>query len=327
MSAYRHKFIDMLAAASEHSHGTSFFLLMKRTVLGSGGNDFGIYPRIAQPCQGGETRMYSKTHPKECTQPHNSKPGDLYAPFPDGRPEAISFPMGGLENDESGDKVLRYIFSDNSPFIKGHGGSYNVRFLTKGKNKYAYGVVIGVNHLKVDPTIMISAINTYKSVRSGYFTKLLELGMPEDQALAALFLNGGSAGYIQQTNEYHFPAVFSARRYFEKKPHDLSGGYYCDRTDYNRTYVSDIWLGDVDKGGIIWSDAMEKASGKEHKTNSWGGFEPIVVTPEEFVKAATKVFADALTNEQEVVEEPYKYRDATGKELPHPLKAAIKKAA
>lgn len=309
--------IAILDSMSRHATGISFILMMHHK-----GDDYSYHPRFGQPCQGGETRKYSKTH-TDCTQPHNSKPSDLYHPFPLGNPSAISFPLRGIGNASSeNESFFSAMFSDKSPWIEGFGSKSNVQILRDDK-KLPYGVIIGVKNLNVDPTVMINAIQMLRNSEGESFNKLVEAGLSDNEALAVLMLNGNQSGpYINKTQEYYFCPVFSARRFFGQKPNDLSGGYYSDRTDYNRTYVQDVFLADPEDNGIKWEKAMAAELGVTVNKNDWGPLQ--APSFKAFVAAAKSVLAKALENEGPLTNKPYVYRDAQGntpnvEEVPKPV--------
>ena len=313
--------IAILDSMSRHSSGISFILMMEHDVpkransysSGTTRKDYSYHPRFDQPCQGGETRKYGSTHP-DCTQPHNSKPGDLHHPFPAGRPSAISFPLSGVEYASADNEAyFNAMFSKNSPWIKGFGSPDNIRLLRNDKN-LPYGVIIGVKNLNVDPTVMINCIQMLRNSEGSSFNKLVKDGFTDNEALAVLMLNQGCAGpEVRLTSDYYFCPVFSARRFFGQKPNDLSGGYYSDRTDYNRTYVQDVFLADPEDNGIKWQDAMAAELGL--KPDKYG-YSPVTApSTEAFVKAAKAVFAKALENEKPLTNKPYQYRDASGNVL------------
>ncbi len=305
--------IPILASIAEHASDTSFVLMMEHKVKGhhgdseSGYKDYSYHPRFSQPCQGGETRKYA-SHNRKCTQPHNKKPTDLFHPFPEGKPSAIAFPlMGKNMGDPNNIEFFNAVFSNASPWFKGFGGRHNVQFLNNSLGQ-PYGVIIGVKNLDVDPTIMISAIQLIRNSSAGAFHKLKANGFTDNEALAVLMLNNGDSGqYLYKTGEYYTSPYFSARRFFEQAPNDLSGGYYSDGADYNRTYCMDVFKADKEDGPLIWFDAMTKELGI---TGAWGA---TPVDQEKFFVAAKKVLKEAWDKEGPLTNKPYQYRNASGR--------------
>ena len=311
--------LTILEAVASKASGINFTLMMsKECGYGSrteGYLDYSFHPRFNQPCQGGETRKYSCIH-DDCTQPHNEKPSDLAAPFPDGRPEAIAF--AGLddldeldldassENQKDRKELFKFMFQSNdSPWINKLGGVGNIR-------KISGGLIIGVNHLEIDPTVMINAINTYRSVCGENFVKLIEKGMTEHEALLTLMLNHNSIEYLYNTYDYYFPNPCSVRRFFEGKPNDLSGGTYSERADYNRTYIAEVFgvdHRDDASFGLDWNDNPFRSK-IETSEAYWDG--PKINDLDQFVGVVKEMFAHYLKNEPEVVDHPYVYRDDSG---------------
>lgn len=312
----RDQHISMMQSLSRHAKGISFILLMEHSVQGHGRyddwayKDYSIHPRFSQPCQGGETRKYESHNPGDCTQPHNSKPSDLFHPFPDGRPAAISFPLKGhKKTDKNRSEFLWRMISVDSPWIEGFGDPSNVDFLINDDG-LTYGYTIGVKHLDIDPTVMINMINTISSLTSENYFVLLKHGLSHWEAVAVLMLNMSQITHVYPTSTYYFPSLFSAKRFFGQKPNDLSGGFYSDRTDYNRTYIADVFLGEESEGCKYWDETIKAKIGVT-------GYSPSVTTAQ-LAKAAKEYFAEQLASE-EIVIAPYVYRDAYGNEHPVPI--------
>lgn len=311
----RYTYLQIMHSVSRHSSGTSFILLMEHSVQGHhisdrDYKDYSIHPRFNQPCQGGETRKYESHNPGDCTQPHDRKPTDLFHPFPDGRPSAISFPLSGHKVvDKNEDAFLRACISADSPWLKGFGGVGNVEFLTNDKG-LAYGYLIGAKNLDIDPTVMINMINSIKGVNTKDYSILRSNGLTHWESVAVLILNRGSITHVVETCTYYHPALFSAKRFFYQQPNDLSGGFYSDRTDYNRTYIADVFLGEESEGCKYWDEEIKKKLGIE-------GYCPTVST-DDLAEAAKEYFAEQLAAEQIVIA-PYVYRDTRGNEHPLPI--------
>lgn len=306
--------MPMLEKISRMGTGTGFTILMEYEGHHGIDKDYAIYPRFDQPCQGGDMRRYSSVHGDLATQPHNPRPGDLSQPFPAGKPSAIAFHTLLGKGDQFRDIVFDAVTSDTSPWRKGFGSNANV-LPYRDKKGHVEGFIL--KSLDVDPTVMVNMVyilNTlrYSEVFARNFNDLMNEGLSQNEALAAMMLNGFQITRISATDTYRYPPVFSARRFFEQKPKDLSGGLYSEGADYNRTYIQDVFLGSKDEGGIVWLSAMTKKLGKSN------GF-----TIQEFVKAAKEVFDEALQNEPELTADDtkYVYRDATGAVLPYPKRA------
>jgi len=322
--------LNIVKDTIKHRQGTGFVLVMEHKVQGHtdapGVNpniiDYSIWPRFNQPCQGGELRKYEVTHPGECTQPHNRKPSDLWTPFPDGKPSAIAF--NPFCTSAAGDELVKAATSEKSPWLKGFGGPQNIELL-KANDGHINGILI--KRLNVDPTVMVNLIQFLKQGYGPQYAMLVKAGLTEVQAMAAVMLNRGSVTHASGTYDYYFPKIFSARRFFEGKPRDLSGGLYEDRTDYNRTFVQDVFSpGPKRKGGIVFRNALlDKGIPDPHnylvQTSA-----PIDV----FVKACQEIFFEAMCNEPIIEDEPYEYLTENGRPGPLPVMgtpyAEVKKA-
>lgn len=190
--------------------------------------------RENQPCYG-ELRKYESTHPGECTQPHNPKPGDLHAPFPVGTPIALALRF--LSTPSKDNNVwLEYLFGSESPWRNGIG---NVEFIRRDGN--IAGMIM--NDTKIDPTVLVNALKQVNSlgVKSDSFTRLLELGLNMDEAILLRLICDPEKGF-QRVNTYSMPKLFSLKRYFGKNPLDLTGGTLFDRIDYNRTDMGNVFM-------------------------------------------------------------------------------------
>lgn len=309
--------LSILEGIADQASGTNFTLMMTKEVgYGSSKHnhiDYSFHPRFNQPCQGGETRKYSCIN-EDCTQPHNEKPGDLAAPFPDGTPSAIAFARLDelddldIKSDASKDRarLFKFMFqSDSSPWIGRLGGVSNIK-------KIDGGLLIGVNNLMIDPTVMINAVNTYRSISGENFVKLIDHGMTEHEALLTLMLNQNSITTLNSTYDYYFPNPCSVRRFFEGRPNDLSGGTYHDRADYNRTYIADVFAVDFrddQSCGLDWDDNPFRQKIKVKDTGYWS--HPIEDL-NQFVGVVKEMFAHYRENEPEIVDHPYVYRDDSG---------------
>jgi len=313
--------LPILEAVSRGGSGTGFTILMEYPGKHSNATykDFGIFPRFGQPCQGGDMRRYDKTHPGKATQPHNARPGDLSQPFPEGIPSAIAFHNLKPYASKRLNAFLEDLFADDSPWRAGFGSRSNVLFYEDDEENYIGWIL---KDLQIDPTVLVNLLgfmNSFMAHSKKPYLDLIAEGLTKQEALAVLMLNGGQSHYIAHTDSYRFPPVFSARRFFEGRPNDLSGGTYRDGADYNRTYVQDVFLGDKAKGGIVWNSAATKI-GSDLGIQTTGG-----MTVKQVAQIAKEVFAKGLAEEPELTEDDvkYVYRDAMGTVLPYP-EAALK---
>lgn len=272
-------------------HGIHFALCMKHDK--STGTDYSYHQRSDQPCYG-ELRKYKSTHGDECTQPDNRKPGDLHHEFPDGIPYLVGTRFSFTPTVET-DRLFQAVFlSTKSPWKKGLDDPRVV-----SENGHSVGLIMGCS---VDPTVMVSAFNFFKSkyMDAKSFARLVDLGMKKEYALAVLLLNGGGGqsvfDKIAPTYDYYFPAVFSARRFFNQEPKDLSNGLFKDRVDYNRTLLQDVFRSDKSEKGLVWAKACKQSGIVKGEINPYD-LKKSHLKDEELVEKITKMFDEALAND------------------------------
>lgn len=308
-SSNQHMFpmLEMISRVGAQ-HGIGFTLLMEYPGKHECHKDYAIYPRFGQPCQGGDMRRYGK----KSTQPHNERPNDLSQPFPEGTPSAIAF--HNLFKNQTGLQtgLFEALVSDDSPWRKGFGGRQNILTYL---NPEGHPIGYILKSLQVDPTVLVNGVNFLNTLDGGgwkNYSILIDAGATPNEALCILMMNGqGVLSSIVETWDYRHPPVLSARRFFEGRPNDLSGGTYANGADYNRTYVQDVFLGDPKRGGIVWKNEMTK------RTSG------MTLTPKVFVDVSRELFAEAIHNEPPIIDEPYVYRDDSGEILPYPKAALV----
>lgn len=231
-----------------------------------------VFQRPNQPCQGGEMRKYEKTHPGDCTRPKDPRPGDLTMPFPDGTPEAVSvhFNMVRPHADDTipvsyygatikpgWTEFLTALYGPNSPYIKGFGSPENVELLYEGD--HPHGILF--KDTSFDPTVFVNSLqflNTMKAVYPVYM-KYRNAGFTEAESLLFMMLCNSDVedGYVMGTYPYYFPVNASFRRILEGKPHDLSGGTFRDRFDYNRPQVQSLFAAGKNEHGVTLKRELE----------------------------------------------------------------------
>ena len=277
----------------------------------------GEFPRQNQPCYG-ELRKYEKTHKGECTQPGNHKPGDLHSPFPDGTPIGLVVPFPRITKTVKTDRVFRAMFSKDSPWYIGF---KDVSFFNITDSDRIGGVII--DNMEIDPTVLVNALKTLQSFQSPQvvddFCDLVDNGLTENEALAVIMLNGSGSilNGVQPTGGYKAPTQFSAKRFFNKTPNDLTGGVLRDRIDYNRTDMHKPFWGESTEGAINWQVEASKAGAPK-----FTGY--AAIKPEEkearraefvksFVSAAKVVFETAIKNEKDPEIKPFNWTTTSGK--------------
>lgn len=235
------KFYPAMCDVIRASTGINFTLLMEKDVgacYRDKRTDVSIFPRWNQPCYG-ELRKYKSTHPDECTQPNNGKPGDLWHPFPDGTPVAVGTKFNHRPSEAS-DALLRFVFSGNSPWLSGIGDPQLVE---------VGGHIVGVlmRDTRLDPTVLVNLFNNVKSLlllsdNPRTFMKLVEGGFSEAEAIATILATRTPLVSVSQPDGYYTTQRLSLRRIVEQKPRDLTGGTLRDRFDYNRTELENVFM-------------------------------------------------------------------------------------
>lgn len=270
--------------------------------------DKGEFVRQNQACYG-ELRKYEKTHPGECTQPHNPKPGDLHSPFPEGTPLALLMPFNRMGNHTGDtDAVAELLFSEKSPWVSGFGKT------TFFKNDHGnlHGIII--NDLNIDPTVLVNLFKTMQQVMQPQAAKnivdLINEGLEPYEAIAAMMLNSGNYSYgALAVPAYTQSTQFSAKKFFTQRPNDLTGGVLRDRIDYNRTDMHKPFWGNLEDGGIDWTAELVKAGLPKYTYSS----KSPGITISDFVPKVKDIFKKALDNEPDPVIEPFNWKTTSGK--------------
>lgn len=203
-------------------HGRSFVIVTEDEKKG-----IEYHPRQNQPCWG-ELRKYEKSHPTRCTQPSVHKPGDLHAPFPDGKPIGLAI---GVSNQWYSYRLrlckdhLEFLLGEDS--IHKHGiGKTEVLYDDKG-----YPDAIYFDGLNVDPTILVNFLRTMSSsYETDTIKSYMDAGLTRKEAMVINRINGGT----NLANGYAGVGYNSVRRIYRSSPHDFSGGTMEQRVDYNR---------------------------------------------------------------------------------------------
>lgn len=253
--------------------------------------------RNNMPCYG-ELRKYESTHKGECTQPSNYKPGDLHFPFPkEGKPIAVRV---GFNNATP--TALEYWFGKDSPWL----GHIVDDIQIEGKQ-------VQINNMAIDSTVMVNAFKTCTTncKNIDQIEALIKEGLSVREALAATLLNSMHLlkQGIYQADNYSTAANMSLKRILSGKPKDVTGGNFCDRVDYNRTNLADVWSYHV--GAVTtnwWGPAMKAAgavpySGRIIQDADWNKMAEMI----------KKVFADRLKVEEEPTNELFIWKTTSGK--------------
>jgi hypothetical protein len=231
--------------------------------------DISFHPRERQPCWG-ELRKYEKTAKGECTQPSNSKPGDLWHPFPAGKPIAFAVDLTTFRGnvwDENTDAIMKFLLDETrSPFRR---GLRQVSFI-----KNSAGRICGfyMNNLAIDATVLVFMLRQVASLLANakYFVEYVNAGLEEGYALALIFANRylpfRTHGIYGTT---HFPPSIS--RLIKGNPRDLTGGTMDNRVDYNRTLIDELWKSNTPVS--IYDNALKMGLPSSMKTGQTGDYE------------------------------------------------------
>lgn len=144
-------------------------------------------------------------------------PGDLKYRFPDGKPVAFAktYPRSVY------DSPMTDLILNDSPFRSGLPSKENIHMTPRG---------LILTDLSVDSTVFIQALGQlqYMSVMGPKILSVI------DDPMDALFLSYLFYGY-------QHPISIDVQRFYEKNPHDLTGGKLSERYDYNRKILHEIF--------------------------------------------------------------------------------------
>lgn len=265
--------------------------------------------REKQPCYG-ELRKYESTHKGECTQPINPKPSDLRKPFPGGTPTSLMVPFGqyfreyfDYDPSEKTDVIFKALFSEDSPWVSGFGKSWE---FVKQDN-FIYGVKFDPESL--DTTVLVNSFKTFYGLMNKVddFLQLRSMGMTPNEVLCTLILNGMSPTLgVSTADTYCVNPNFSFKRFFNKQPNDLTGGYLKDRVDYNRTNMADPFKCDVKT--TTWYNLLKdrlEVYGKRGYTRR--------EFPDNFVNIVKDAIQEAMDSEPEPLMTKYIWKTTSGR--------------
>lgn len=227
---YHKYYIGMMHTIVNTLKGTSFVLAV-RDKFGS----IGFYPRTSQPCYG-EMRKYQNKNSNhkqavahgDLAKSGKQKPTDLYCPFPSGEPEMIGFYVRAwnvvTEADQKYLPIINFLFSDQSPWIKGFGSSKAVELVWKDKK--LNGFVVKTSD--IDPSVLVQMLWTFRHSSIQNFQNFLDAGASMKEACLLILPQGGGYG----------PKKCDLKRFFQADPRELSGGTLREGGDYARSWSS-----------------------------------------------------------------------------------------
>lgn len=260
--------------------------------------DISFHPREHQPCWG-ELRKYERDYPGQCTEPKKEKPGDLHHPFPAGKP--IGFASLITTNKSAGspeqDTFYKDIFNHKvSPWAPGL--TDKIEFI-----KGTTGKIVGIwtPDLHVDPTVFVNLLRYvgYGAGAARNYELYLEHGMTKTEALATMKLASG-------TNSLYYleASGYSLSRFLLKSPRDLSGGYFDDRVDYNRTMQDEIFFCGPEMKKTSYSKLLQK-----YKLNTLVSFG---IDMKDFVERVRAFYSEALPLEDKPVRPLFIWKKSNG---------------
>lgn len=259
--------------------------------------------RSSQPCYG-ELRKYERTHPGECTQPKDSRPGDLRHPFPTGNPVEIY--INTTMSSTGPNDLTEYALSNESPFAK---GLKDAKMICS-ENGVRKGVLISAD---IDPTITVNFfknINKYssRSILAKGYSLLKDAGFSYDEVLLFGYLNDTNPmTQISIPNGYTTPTQVSVKRFLGKNPKDLTGGLLSQRVDYNRKSMHEIFQYD-DNSLMNWYTFCTKEKGLK----AWSDGTPLMNFTQ--LSSIYREFLDyRLKNEVDPVDTVYQWTTTSGK--------------
>lgn len=195
-----------------------------------------LHVRNSQPCYG-EMRKYKISH-SDCTQPLDTRPGDLHHPFPEGTPMAIGVKWGVLTSVSK--EIAKNIFNPiTSPWKRGF---KKPELLIEGDILHG----ISFYDTAFDPTVFVHALKFFWQVANHHedYRTFRECGLDVFDACIATNVISGYRP-TRNFNPYYtagsFTPRFSVKRYKDKNPLDLTGGTLRQRFDYNRKQLNSIF--------------------------------------------------------------------------------------
>lgn len=211
-------------------------VLAARDTYGS----IGLYPRVDQPCQGGEFRPYHDHNPGDkFAKPHGhikdggrahdkkGKPLDLYHPFPSGEIVAFGINLWGQVDEDT----LKFIFSNDSPWKDAFGDQ---RFVDRKKNSLV------ITTSDIDPNVWMQLLWTIKSQHLQSLKDWVAQGFTHREAALICTIAGGTSpngGCIQQSRYDYSPITsFNIYRFLNQKPYHLLDKTYREGGHYLRSH-------------------------------------------------------------------------------------------
>lgn len=220
------------------SHNSYSFVILMRSPEGN----LEFHERPREPCYGGLRRYKSEPGNENLATEDDRKPGDLRHTFPQGEPEGVCVRLSHLRQMgdrqyEQSKKMLDFVFSSDSPWIRGFGSPENVQFTFNKENKITGYILLSSD---VDPTVMVNLfrfiINSPK-LEDNYTRKSILSNL-----VGCPYVSVSTAG---KKNISYFGHRMSLERIFSGNPHETVKGTWREGYDYSRKLVDHIWYEDM----------------------------------------------------------------------------------
>lgn len=273
--------------------GLNFCLVMRNP-----DGNLTLYPRENQPCQGGEMRKYESSHPGDCTRPQDCRPTDLHHPFPDGTPEAVAVKFNTL--NPFPEELFRQIVGTASPYRNAGCWGKVWPISHKRFDNWIQGAVF--TNTEVDPTLFVNMLQFINTVSYNTWDFLMESAVFEYGEVVPIMMLTNPAwmvGTVPTPYSYYFPVNSAIHRIMEGNPHDLTGGTFRNRFDYNRPEIQDLFKA---KDGETSTNFCKELSSRKLHTQVGPSVEfpygRIVSDSKEVLQSCKEILNNALEKER-----------------------------
>jgi hypothetical protein len=199
-----------------------------------------VHQRLMQPCYG-EMRPYTTDE---------SKPTDLYWPFPDGIPAAVSVNLWGHDND----LVEWFLLGETSPWRS----LWKDRMIVTHKpNGKISGMIL--TDTMFDPTFLVQGLITLRTMH--YSAQYINIWKKQgvDPFYSLCLQTTGSVGgtftsFKMNGLNYAMPATVNFNRLKNSNPDLPEGFYFANRAAYRRVGLEDIWWDESEKTTHLFND-------------------------------------------------------------------------
>lgn len=295
-----HKFSDavkMSQTVASALSGRSFCLVMAHDTGNPDGKnqrDFILAPRDMLPCWG-ELRKYKETHGEKYTLKDDYRPNDLYQPFPEGVPVAVSFRR---DQFPASDEIIKEVIKEGpwASVVLRDKFEIDSKTMTISSKDFKVG-------LRLDSTVLVSLLAFLVSLNEVWYKEIRKY-LSVREAVFMMFSQGNKPSMgVNPDNSYYF-AKPSPRRVLEGIPNELSSGAFGDGFDYNRERLQDVFSADDPKKSFSLYDYFkgDREIKVTYEHGDW--LKPVVTGPvetEEFCRLFKEGLYEALDKEKEIV--------------------------